>query len=292
MDIQKMFEAIGIAKPPGKMFFTERDGVVTYDRDEQHHVGELVNNYANLIMNKRNKEKDILQLTVKINDVFSNQSTKAHNIFEDCYAVARHYGNHVFAWTILLLAYESYYNGSKCAIDYFAEKLKEITLFCRAYIKGSEYKTNEIGIDLEARILTDESGILQIEYSSQSASAIVYFHLLKLQELGLRPNICRVCGRAFFPVSKSNELYCRKQYGDGRYCADIAASNREKDNPFYSLYRTAYKTMYARMMRRGRNEIEKAKLEKWKIDAASKQIEYERNGDIEGYKQWLENSKK
>lgn len=291
MDIQKIFEAISPVPSPGKMYFSERDGVVTYDKDEQHEVGELVINYANLVMDKRNKEKNIQQLITRINEIFSSQDDKSHTL-EDCYVAARHYGGHVFAWTILLLAHESCHNTSKSAINYFMDELDELALLCRAYIKGHEYRTIGTGIDLEARIQTDQSGKLQIEYASQSANAIVYFHLLRSQELGLRPNICKVCGRAFFPVSKANELYCKKKYKDGRSCADIAAANKEKNDPFYSLYRTAYKTMYARMKRRGNNELERAKLRNWENIAISKRIEYERKGDPEGFRQWLEDSKK
>lgn len=293
MDIQKMFEAMGLINPPGPMHFSERDGMVTYDVGVTQSVGELVADFANLVMDRRDEQRNLARLIIEIDDILSSkiQEPEDQSLQEKIFVVGKKYGNTVFAWVIWLLVHESYYNGSKDMIIYFGDNLKDMCLFCRSYIKGRELKTSKAGITLDSRIFTDKDGLLRIEYSTRSASAIVYFHLLRLQELGQRPNICRVCGRAFFPVSKSNELYCRKQYGDGRYCANIAAANREKDVSFYSLYRTAYKTMYARMKRKGNNEIAKGKFKKWKTDAASKLIEYEREGDIEGYKQWLEDNK-
>lgn len=290
MDIQKIFEGLGLYKPLEPLCFIEQSGMVSYKVGGSFPVGELVCDYANLLLDKREEKRGIISLTKSLADILASPSNKQ---YEEIYREARKYGNHVFGWTILLLIHESINSGYKAYMsEYFFTILHEISKMCSTYIKGRKLKTGKDGISLDAHIFSDENGQLFIEYSSRSAQAIVFYHLMKLQETGQRPSICKVCGRAFIPVSKSNELYCRKKYADGRTCADIAFLSKEKEDPFYSIYRTAYKTMYARSSRMIGKTSGKKRLEKWRKEAKIKMDEYQTSGDIDGFKKWIEESKR
>lgn len=280
MDFQKIFEGLGIERPFDPLEFTEHDGIVNYGKSGGVHVGELVCDYANLLI-KRNGDMEIVTLVSNLSQCLSSGGK-----WQDLYGIARKFGGHAFAWSILMLIHESRYKGS----DHLIRVLSDISKMCRRYVKGMELKTSGDGIALEAHIFTDNMGKLQIKYSSKSAGAIAYYHILRLQELGQRPNICKVCGRAFIPVSKSNEMYCRRKNSDGRTCADIAFENRTREDPFYSLYRTAYKTMSARAARMEGGG--KDRLTRWRTEAKKKYDEYKEADDLEGLSRWIEDSMK
>lgn len=280
MDFQKIFEGLGVERPFDPLEFTEHDGIVNYGKGDGVHVGELVCDYANLLI-KRNDEMGIFTIETDLSQCLSNGGK-----WPDLYDVARKFGGHAFAWSILMLLYESRYKSS----DHFIWVLVDISKRCRRYVKGGRLKTVGAGVELEAHIFTGKAGNLQIKYSSRSAEAVAYYHILRLQELGQRPNICKVCGRAFIPVSKSNEMYCRRKNSDGRTCADIAFENRTREDPFYSLYRTAYKTMSARAARMEGGG--KDRLTRWRTEAKKKYDEYKEADDLEGLSRWIEDSMK
>lgn len=279
--------------PPSEIHFAERDGIVTYDSGESCSVGELVTDYANLVLDKRNEYRGFVTLILEIGEIINKSSFKKKNTA--IYKAACKYGGPVFARTIVLLVYEAYrkayYEGIKFN-NYFGDRLTTMVKMCKNYINGSELETTENGITLESHIFTDDTGHLVIEYSSQSASAVLYYHLLRLQELGLHPNICQICGRAFIPVSKVSELYCRKKHSDGRTCAEIAVAKREKDDPFYHAYKRAYKKLFARMTRGDSGAVGKRNLDEWTAEATRRRKEYKERGDLAGYIQWVEETTK
>ena len=276
--------------PPTTIHFAERDGVVTYGDGESCSIGELVADYANLVLDKRNELRGFVSLISEVGDIFKANPNPRTN-YIPIYDTACKYGNHVFAQTIVLLAHEAYigeyYKGGTTFHKYFADRLTTMIRMCKNYINGTELETTEKGITLESHIFTDDTGHLMIEYSSQSASAVLYYHLLRLQELDQRPNICKVCGRAFMPVTKVSELYCRKPYPDGRTCAEIAVARRPKEDPFYQEYQRAYKKLFARMTRGSRGAFGKRKLDAWTTEANRKRKEYQERNDLAGYIQWV-----
>ncbi len=282
--------------PPDAVHFTEKGGTITYvigegDRrsvPRSYPVGDLVTDYANLLLDKRNKQQEFVSLCCEIEPFFSTPKHDSEKLF----SVAIKYGKTMFAWTIVLLCFEARHRGSAAPGKYFRTRLKKMAQMCKSYIDGVELTTTKAGISLDARILTDDSGKLIIEYSSIYASSILYYHLLRLQELGQQPNICEVCGRAFMPVSKSNEKYCRKKYSDGRTCYDLAMLTKEKEDPFQNLYRKAYKTMSQRASRaKGYKNIQE-RNKQWRKEAKAKQQECRANNDLAGFTQWIEDSLK
>ena len=86
-------------------------------------------------------------------------------------------------------------------------------------------------------------------------------------------------------------MYCRKKYSDGRTCADVAFDNYSKNDPFYSVYRKAYKTMFARAARMEGNGG-KVKFKKWQETAELKLEEYKASNDYAGFEKWIADSKK
>ena len=282
--------------PPDAVRFTEKDGTITYTIGDGcrngnfgvYPVGSLVTDYANLALNKRNKQRDFVSICCEISSVLSMPKHDSDKV----YSVAIKYGEPIFAWTVVLLCFEARHNGRTPPEKYFESRLKKMVQMCKSYMDGVELTTTKKGIILDARILTDDNGQLIIEYSSIYASSILYYHLLRLQELGQYPNICQVCGRAFMPVSKSNEKYCRKKYPDGRTCYDMATIAKEKYDPFQSIYRKAYKTMSQRASRaKGYKNIQE-KNERWREEAKAKLKECREADDLAGFTKWIEESTK
>lgn len=163
---------------------------------------------------------------------------------------------------------------------------------CRLYASaGKVSPLFSKGVKLEAVLTLGDSGEVVTAYLAKRPEAIVGFHIFKLKEMGLHPKRCAMCSRWFFPSARSDEIYCKNEYKNGRSCADIAFEIKSKDDPFYSEYRKAYKTMSARYSRMQTDQKPEA-WKKWRLAANIKREEFKSTGDLDGFKRWLEESKK
>ena len=163
---------------------------------------------------------------------------------------------------------------------------------CNGYVDGSICGMTEI-IDFKTVLKPDKAGTNAVLWhaTKERAENIVLFDLYKAVEQQIKPKRCKLCGKAFLPASRSDEIYCRNEYKNGRTCADIGFELTSKENPFYAEYRKAYKTLKARAARADGNTRLQKKIKQWTIDAKAKQIEYEASGDIDGYKEWIQSHK-
>lgn len=184
--------------------------------------------------------------------------------------------------------------------QYFAsEKEDDFFLFlntainrCNYFIdKGSMYLKDNAQFD--ASIVPQENGdgsvTNKLYFCTFGFSDIVSFDVYRASELHISIKRCALCGKAFIPAVRSDEIYCQNKYKNGRTCSEIAFEVQSRKDPFYSLYRNAYKTesaRAARMVGGGKN-----KLKKWRELAKEKLIEYRKLGDIEEFKNWLQNNK-
>ncbi len=174
-------------------------------------------------------------------------------------------------------------------IDSFGEAVK----LCQHYISGERIRpASKDGLKIDGYIKIGESGKMNLEYSTNSAQVIIGFHLLKMQELKIRPQKCKMCNKYFFPVSRSDEIYCRNEYKDGRTCAEVAFEIKSKEDPFYTAYRTAYKTVFARARRRATDkEYRDVVIAQWRETAKEKMKEFKANDDLAGFNTWLKENK-
>lgn len=277
--------------------FFEKDGNITCilsDRDGQDtfissSAGELVTDYANLILDKKNKNPCIKALCDELDSIV----IAGEDVLYKSYVAARQYGAHTFAWSIAReVYYDLHIKGAGDSLTY-SWRINFNALMCRDFISGKKI-TDDPQILFNAVVSIDRTGKLCIDYSSDNPLCVLQFHMVKMQELNLKPNICQVCGRAFMPVSKSNEKYCRKKRQDGRTCYDIAMIAKEKEDPFQCVFRKAYKTMAQRASRAkgcGYNKIQE-KNEQWRKEAKAKQQECRASNDLAGFTKWIEDSLK
>ena len=268
--------------------FSISKDVATYGVGATQPVGQLVVEFANLLMDNRRTPNNFAHLASSVEEILANPK---ENIVNAVLPVAKRYGGDVFSYVVSLLAHDTYYKNT--TEHYFWAVLNILSGFCRSYVLGKKFMTvTKDGVSLEAHFIVDRLGAMHMEFSSTSAEAIVMYHLFTLQELEQRPSVCSMCGRAFFPTSKSNEKYCRNIYKNGRTCADIAFEVQSKQDPFYDLYRTAYKTVSARVGRMIGKDAGQAKLKMWREAAKSALEEYRAKDDLEGFRKWIEESKK
>ena len=74
---------------------------------------------------------------------------------------------------------------------------------------------------------------------------------------------CKMCGEFFFPISKSDEVYCSK-------CRNVSYDLKIKDNEILKTYRTIYKTQNARKQRNAHIANISNRFDKWKTLAKEK----------------------
>lgn len=171
--------------------------------------------------------------------------------------------------------------------------LETAIIRCRKYVDEGILWFND-GARFDATLVQlNENGrtFNRMYYCTYGFSDIISFDVYRAFERQVLIKRCKLCDRAFLPVARSDELYCQSIFKNNRTCADVAFEMLSKQKPFYSAYRSAYKANHAHVKRTNSQKYLESKFKKWKINATSKLIEYEREGDIEGYKQWLKDNK-
>lgn len=279
---------------PGKesiCFYVEGDHTVYEIDDEsvlyegvqnyQYRVGELLLIFANI---RVNGDRIIAGL---LNGVKNEFPEKGIAQFRALYKAFRN----VFDPIVSIAMTHQYFASDK--EEDFWLFLDTATTRCRKYVDEGILWFND-GARFDATLVQlNENGraFNRMYYCAYGFSDIVSFDVYKAFERQVLIKRCKLCGKAFLPVARSDELYCQNIFKNNRTCADIAFEMLSKQKPFYSAYRSAYKAIHAHIKRMESKKYWESKFEDWKIDATSKLIEYEREGDIEGYRQWLKDNK-
>lgn len=290
MDMDKIMVGLGLRNPPPPISFHVEGRTIYYNFGYSSNIGELVVEIYNSM-----KDKERLKLLV--NDLVletQKASVKGDSaILIAALDVAEKYVSPVFSRVIMYLLFSCF--DKKEFYSHLIHMLQMFEEMCGMYIYAKESRlvpASPKGLELNALITVNKGGAMGLEFSSSDPAAIVGFQILKMQEMGIRPSICQMCGKAFFPSARSDEIYCKNEYKNGRTCSEIAFEVKSKEDPFYSAYRSAYKTMSARASRMEGSVVGRYKLDQWRTEAKEKLAEYKAAGDIDGFKEWIAQSKK
>lgn len=284
MDYTKAFESMGLLPKPPVTSFTVTGDRIEYVSGCPVFVGDLVVEVANLSKNGKQSWKAISEgIAYGIKDK-STMRDYWTAVFDIC---VQHVSPYLSALIAMSIA-KSFLTGWSTFHNIVADTFQ----VCKQYVESGTLSPKIArGVSLNVNLSITDDGTLRSVYSSDNPLAVIGFHLLKMKEIGAHPKKCQMCGRWFFPAARSDEIYCKNEYKNGRNCSEIAFEIKSKDDPFYSEYRKAYKTMSARYARMD-TEKKSETLKKWRLNANAQREAYKASGDLEGFKRWIEESKK
>jgi len=299
-EVIKHFNKLGIDIKKETVLFALSDTAYNFEFDDESIIyegtkaqrlpfGSLLIEFANM----RGKEGgDYLTLKSNLDELnlkFPNHS-KEHYIA--LFKLLRQKYSAIAA-RILTLEYYRMAGAYPSSTDCFLLELDFNSYECAYYISKGVFSKNKPNVTISAHFVPhDTDNTFELYYESYSLESLVVLDVYLAGKNDIKPKRCALCGKAFLPVSRSDEIYCRNIYKNGRTCSQMAFGVKSKNNPFYSEYRKAYKTMKARAARADGNTKLQEKTKKWSIEASAKLIEYEQRGDINGYHKWIEQSKK
>lgn len=290
MDINKLLENFEARiPPPAQIRFHVEGDRIEYSFGYSAYIGDLIVEIANLA-NERKRQNDLIIGTLEAAQ--AEGELDPYNLLNAAITEAKKYVSPLLSYVVMFSLYDSFYKSDRpdySFIDAFGEAVK----LCRGYISGGWIRpASKDGLKIDGYIKIGKSGEMNLEYSTNSARVIIGFHLLKMQELKIHPKKCKMCNKYFFPVSRSDEIYCRNEYKDGRTCAEVAFEIKSKEDPFYTAYRTAYKTVFARARRRATDkEHRDVVIAQWRETAKEKMKEFKANDDLSGFNTWLKENK-
>lgn len=181
---------------------------------------------------------------------------------------------------------------------YGSDKIKDFYFFMTMALNQAEYCIDKREVYMENWARFDSyigrlkgTGKVGIYYVAYGFNDIVTFDVYQTLQSETIVKRCALCGRAFIPASRSDEMYCHNIYKNNRTCAQIAFEVNSKKDGFYSAYRKAYQAKHARAARKGYSEREKSRLKKWAGLARVAMEEYQEQGNLPGFLAWLEANK-
>lgn len=277
--------------PPDPICFCADGDKIHYSFGYSAYVGDLIVEIANLANDRE-------RYCTLIIEALKAAHEDPDNLLNAAFTEAKKYVSPLLSYVVMCFLYESL---SKKERFYEQEHLDFLVIdafgaiisLCRDYISGGRVNPpTKNGLRIKGNIKVEESGKMNLEYVADSSEVIIGFHLLKMQELEIRPKRCKMCKKYFFPASRSDEIYCRNEYKDGRTCAEVAFEINSKEDPFYMAYRTAYKTVFARARRRATDKAHRdAVIAQWRETAKAKMEEFKANDDLAGFTVWLKENR-
>ncbi len=127
-------------------------------------------------------------------------------------------------------------------------------------------------------------------YGIKSSDAAMLFDLASIAKERLNIKICENCGKYFLPTTRSDEIYCDNEFKNGRTCKQMGYENKVSNDEYLKVYRTAYKTQHAKMLRNSHNkpDYKKEVFDVW-VKEAKAMKENAQNGvnTLEEFKHWL-----
>lgn len=152
-----------------------------------------------------------------------------------------------------------------------------------------EYSTN-INIIFKRYSDCDE---YYLEYEVHDIHSLLLFEIAKLTNNNVKIKRCANCGKYFIPTNRSDEIYCDNIFRSGKTCKQIGYEEKEKKDPFKSLYTKARKTQHARIQYNKENKpnYKEEHYIPWKEAAEKARDHYRAINDFEGFKKWIDDNK-
>lgn len=298
MDFNKIFEGLGFQPGIEPILLSVSSKRTVYHFNESSIFFEGTKEYklpiGALLIEIANVDKvcgfDALQSLII--SVASRYTNYCETLCVDLYKSFREYFTPITARIIVMLFYAYLNTGQNTSIS-TSKAIISFSELCNYYINGGELQfPNNRDLNFTAYLIPHNKKFIMFLETTKAQNIILY-DLFKSTEQHIRPKRCKMCGKAFSPATRSDEIYCKNIYRNNRTCADVAFEIKSKENPFYTEYRKAYKTMSARLSRMiGLTaQTRKMKLDRWREEATKKREEFEDLNDISGYRVWIEESK-
>lgn len=163
-------------------------------------------------------------------------------------------------------------NKDSLNFEYFLSERSSIKLMFRKYADANEFYSYYEVNDLES---------------------LLTFECVKLKENEIVIKQCANCGKYFIPSNRSDEIYCDNIFHAGKTCKQVGYEEKEKKDPFKSLYTKARKTQHARIRYNIKNkpDYREDHYEPWKKAAEQARDYYKKQNDIDGFQKWIEDNK-
>lgn len=123
--------------------------------------------------------------------------------------------------------------------------------------------------------------------------SLLTFECVKLRKNHINIKKCVNCGKYFIPTNRSDEIYCDNIFRSGKTCKQVGYEEKEKKDPFKSLYTKARKTQHARIRYNAKNKpnYKQEHYEPWKKSAEQARDYFKSKNDIDGFRKWIEDNK-
>lgn len=130
-------------------------------------------------------------------------------------------------------------------------------------------------------------------YSVPDIFSLIAIDLNEIKKEKIQIKQCENCGKYFIPSKRSDEIYCDRIFRNQKTCKQIGYEEKEKKDPFKSLYTKARKTQHARIRYNIKNKpnYKQDHYEPWKKAAEKARDNFKAAGDIKGFKKWIEENK-
>jgi len=190
---------------------------------------------------------------------------------------------------------------SRLIDDYLLIDKKSEDLFAETIFKFNKYwdnelpKTPKLGLDYlenfnfsfimrrkyESKHDIDKDGNLEETLTFSSLGDFMYYEFFKAYEVGNTIKRCKNCGKFFLNTKKYAMEYCDNIFDKktNRTCREIGAEksykNKVQNNPVLLAYQRAYKTHYARVLKKKMTKSEFTKWGDWSIELREKALKNE-----------------
>lgn len=146
---------------------------------------------------------------------------------------------------------------------------------------------------INVHINFEKDNEINLMYSVPDVFSLIAMDLNETQKEKIQIKQCENCGKYFIPSKRSDEIYCNRIFRDHKTCKQIGYEEKEKKDPFKSLYTKARKTQHARIRYNISNKpnYKQDHYEPWKKAAEAARDRFKACGDIEGFKKWIEENK-
>lgn len=101
----------------------------------------------------------------------------------------------------------------------------------------------------------------------------------EVKKYGVQPVRCQNCGKLFFPHSRSDEIYCKNIFKNGKTCKELGYEMKVRADKIMNEYRRIYKMQNARKQRNQQKRNIAARFDSW-TEFAKQVLKQCQNGEI------------
>ena len=147
--------------------------------------------------------------------------------------------------------------------------------------------------NIQVRIDFSKTTSYNFLYETRDIYSLLAIDIKMIKDKSIIIKKCANCGKYFIPSNRSDEIYCDNVFRSGKTCKQVGYEEKEKKDPFKSLYTKARKTQHARIHRNIENKpnYKEAHYIPWRTAAEKARDYYKSINDLDGFQKWIEDNK-